>query len=77
MRSQKPSSTAKIKLEDVDAAQRFQQGQIGKSLGIYNERTNSCVDHVADVLRAGGADVPEGAGGQMKYMIRNGIKIKD
>jgi hypothetical protein len=48
-----------------------------KTLGWYDERTNSCVDHVANVLGAGGEDIPPGAGSQMKHMARKGIKIRD
>jgi RHS repeat-associated protein len=77
MAGQKPASTATIELEDADAAQRYQQGQIGRDLGTYDERTNSCVDHVSDVLRAGGENVPVGAGSQLKYLAKKGIKIKD
>lgn len=72
-----PASTATIPLKDVEAAQKYQKSQIGRPLGWYDERTNSCVEHVTNVLRAGGEDVPTGAGSQMKYMVRKGIKIKD
>ena len=72
-----PTSTVNIPLKDAEAAQKYQKSQIGRPLGWYDERTNSCVDHVANVLRAGGEDIPPGAGSQMKYMVRKGIKIKD
>ena len=58
--------TAEVPLPDARAAIAYQQSQIGKDIGKYDERTNSCVDHVASVLRAGGADVPQGPLGQMR-----------
>lgn len=77
MGNEVPAGTATIPLKDVEAEQQYQKSQIGQSLGTYDERTNSCVDHVANVLRAGGEDIPAGAGSQMKYMARKGIKIRD
>jgi hypothetical protein len=37
-------------------------------LGPYDQRKNGCVDHVAETLRAGGAEVPSGGLGQYKYL---------
>jgi hypothetical protein len=68
--------TAEVQLPDANAAMAYQNSQIGKELGPYNERTNSCVDHVANVLRAGGADVPQGPLKQAKYLSQHGFKMK-
>ncbi|KVN23049.1 sugar-binding protein [Burkholderia stagnalis] len=68
--------TAEVPLPDARAAIAYQQSQIGKDIGKYDERTNSCVDHVASVLRAGGADVPQGPLGQMRYLGKLGFKAK-
>jgi hypothetical protein len=67
---------AQAHLPDADAATAYQNSQLGKDLGPYNERTNSCVDHVANVLRSGGADVPKGPLGQAKYLSQRGFKMK-
>jgi hypothetical protein len=76
MKGEVPASTMTIPLKDAEAAQKYQKSQIGQPLGCYDERSNSCVDHVANVLRAGGEDVPSGASSQMEYMARKAIKIK-
>ena len=49
---------SEVPLQNANSAIAYQQSKIGANLGKYDERTNSCVDHVANVLRAGGADVP-------------------
>ncbi|MCO7333475.1 hypothetical protein [Burkholderia multivorans] len=56
--------TTEVPLPDVNAAIAYQQKQIGRELGQYDERSNSCVDHVANVLRAGDENVPSGPLGQ-------------
>ena len=53
-----PAKTAELQLPDVDAAQQLQNDRIGKQLGKYNVRSNNCLTGAADVLRAGGVDVP-------------------
>jgi len=41
------------------------------NLGPYDKVTNSCVSHVCDVLRAGGAPVPPALGsGQLRYLLQ-------
>lgn len=44
--------TTEVPLPDAKAAMAYQQSRIGKTLGAYDERTNSCGDHVANVIRA-------------------------
>jgi hypothetical protein len=59
-----PEKFARVNLPDVEAAQSYQKSMLGKELGAYDQRTNSCVDHVAEVLRAGGTDVPKSVLGE-------------
>jgi RHS repeat-associated protein len=68
--------TAEVPLQNANSAIAYQQSKIGTNLGKYDERTNSCVDHVANVLRAGGSDVPQGPLGQMKFLSKLGFKAK-
>lgn len=68
--------TTEVPLPDVNAAIAYQQKQIGRELGQYDERSNSCVDHVANVLRAGGENVPSGPLGQSRYLTQRGFKMK-
>jgi len=68
--------TAEVPLQSANAAIAYQQSKLGTNLGKYDERTNSCVDHVANVLRAGGADVPKGPLGQMRFLSKLGFKAK-
>jgi uncharacterized protein RhaS with RHS repeats len=67
-----PSKTAdkviEIELPNAANAQNYQESMIGKQLGPYSQKTNSCVDHVSNVLREGGAEVPDSALGQFKYL---------
>lgn len=65
-----------IPLTDAKSAMEYQQSQIGKELGKYDERTNSCVDHVANVLRANGEDIGSGPMQQMRYLRSQGFQIK-
>ena len=62
-----------MELPNGDAAQDYQRSMLGKQLGPYSRDTNSCVDHVAEVLRAGGEPVPTGALSQYKYLKKNGF----
>lgn len=68
--------TTQIEVPDAAAAQQYQKEQIHKELGPYSERTNSCVDHISNVLRAGGVNFPEGPGGQAKFLAKKGFKLK-
>ncbi|MCY1230725.1 RHS repeat-associated core domain protein [compost metagenome] len=68
-----PSKSKVIDLPDATAAQSFQRENMGKDGGAYDIRTRSCVTHVGEVLRAGGADVPVEAGAQFKYLKRKGL----
>jgi hypothetical protein len=66
--SKKMDNVARVKIPDIYGAQNYQKEMIGKQLGPYSRDTNSCVDHVAEVLRAGGVDVPKTPIGQYKYL---------
>ncbi|WP_234420915.1 DUF6443 domain-containing protein, partial [Aquimarina sp. Aq78] len=52
------SNIAKVRLPNAKAAQGYQSSQVGKQLGPYNQKCNSCVNHVGNVLREGGLNVP-------------------
>jgi len=56
-----PVHTINVDLPDVNAAQSYQREIKGKDLGPYDLAGNSCVTHVFSTLKAGGADVPQGA----------------
>ena len=47
-----------VALPNAKSAQAYQQGVLGANGGPYNAATNSCVTHVANVLNAGGLDLP-------------------
>ena len=63
-------------VKNATAAQKLQRQQMGKELGTYDERTNSCVTHVAGVLRAAGEDIAPGPLAEMKYLKGKGFQIK-
>ena len=53
------AQTLKLSLPNAYNARLFQDLNLGMSLGPYSAKTNSCITHVGDVLRAGGiTDVP-------------------
>ncbi len=68
--------TAEVPVPNANSAIAYQQSKIGANLGKYDEKTDSCVDHVANALRAGGVDVPQGPLSQMKFMKKLGFKAK-
>ena len=70
---EKAAKSVTIDIPDAQAAQLFQKQSIWKQLGPYDKQTNSCVDHVAEVLRKGGVDVPNGGIGQYKYLKSLGL----
>jgi RHS repeat-associated protein len=53
-----PTATIPVSLADPAAAQALQAQRLGVELGPYNMRNNSCLTTAADILRAGGADIP-------------------
>ena len=67
---------AEVPMPNPNSAIAYQQSKIGANLGKYDEKTNSCVDHVANVLRAGGVDVPQDPLSQMKFLKKLGFKAK-
>jgi RHS repeat-associated protein len=70
-----PVHTINVDLPDASAAQSYQREIKGKDLGPYDLAGNSCVTHVFSTLQAGGADVPQGAKEQFKWLRQNGAKI--
>lgn len=53
-----PDFSVPVRLPMTSAAQAEQIRRVGASLGPYCPRNNSCLTNAADVLRAGGADIP-------------------
>lgn len=59
-----------IPLPDPAAALRYQRSVLGTDTGRYVLKTNSCVTHCGDVLRAGGVEaVPKTTLGLMKWLM--------
>jgi RHS repeat-associated protein len=64
------SSSEPIQLNDASAAQLYQERESEKGPGeAYDRITNSCITHVANVLRAGGENVPIETKRQLMYMM--------
>jgi RHS repeat-associated protein len=70
-----PTATISVPLSNPAAAQAMQAQQLGSNLGTYCPRNNSCLTTAADVLRAGGADVPAG-NVQLRTWVKNQIQQK-
>ncbi len=68
-----PTAIISVPLADPAAAQAMQAQQLGANLGTYCPRNNSCLTTAADVLRAGGADVPAG-NVQLRTWVKNQIQ---
>ena len=64
----KPNKTIEINIPDVTSATNYQNKVLGTQLGAYDKATNSCVDHVSEVLCKGGIDVQRSPLGQYKYL---------
>ena len=60
------SSQAKVDLPNAKAAQEYQRKMLGQRTGPYDKMTNSCITHVAEVLRQGGVDIPKDTKGEYK-----------
>ena len=73
--SQTEQAAAKvdIALPDAQAAMQKQLELMGKPGGPYNVRTNSCVTHCMDILRAGGLDTPTTTSGGIKFLKSLGL----
>ncbi|MGG1949381.1 RHS repeat-associated core domain-containing protein [Trinickia sp. NRRL B-1857] len=66
-------NTVLVDLPDAEAAKQAQAQRLGHDGGVYDKNTNSCVTHVGDILRAGGApDVPNTTRETIKWLIKNG-----
>ena len=68
-----PSKSVSIDIPNAISAIDYQKSLIGKDLGAYDVKTNSCVDHISEVLREGGVDIPKSPLGQMKYLKELGF----
>lgn len=55
-----PVFAVKIRLPNARRAQAYQRATEGHTFGPYDFESQSCVTYCANVLRAGGAEVPEG-----------------
>ena len=66
-----PSKSISIDIPNAISAIDYQKSLIGKDLGAYDVKTNSCIDHISKVLREGGVDIPKSPLGQMKYLKKN------
>lgn len=75
MSSDPVARQVEIDLPDAAAAQKYQRSVEEKPGGIYDEKTNSCMTHVGNVLRAGGVEVPAEPLAQAKYFVRKGFKM--
>ncbi|WP_126227053.1 RHS repeat-associated core domain-containing protein [Burkholderia ambifaria] len=66
-------NTIHVDLPDATAAYKEQAKRLGHPDGVYDKNTNSCVTHVGDILRAGGAqNVPTTTRETIKWIIANG-----
>jgi RHS repeat-associated protein len=61
-------SSAVVKVPDVNEARIYQDAVELIDMGPYDRKSNSCVTHVAKVLRAGGVEVPTSAIGEFRFM---------
>ena len=68
--------SATVPVPDVDAAMNYQKSQIGKDLGKYHEIKNNCVNHVANVINAGGGNFGNGTYSQLKSLSNLGFNMK-
>jgi len=53
-----PTLSHTFEVPNIVKAQKTQKSMVGSNLGIYDYRNNSCLTNAADVLRAGGTDIP-------------------
>ncbi len=60
-------------LPDAENAMKYQDKVYDTQLGPYNKMKNSCVDHVCEVLRQGGVDVPKSVTRQIKFLRSVGL----
>jgi len=60
------SSMGTVALPNSAGAQTYQRKMMGHYTGKYDRKSNSCVTHVAEVLRQGGIDIPRDAKGEFK-----------
>lgn len=56
-----------VRVPDIDGAQQAQRGSIGPA-GDYDINTNSCATHCADVVNAGGGNMPSTTRGVVKHL---------
>ncbi|WP_333998851.1 RHS repeat-associated core domain-containing protein [Burkholderia cepacia] len=66
-------NTIHVDLPDATAAYQEQARRLGHPDGVYDKNNRSCVTHVGDILRAGGAqNVPTTTREIIKWIIANG-----
>jgi RHS repeat-associated protein len=65
--------TVEIPLANAEAAIDYQRSVEFTELGAYDKVKNSCVTHVRETIRQGGADVPNSALGSFKYQKKLGF----
>jgi hypothetical protein len=63
-----PVKEVTVHMPNPEAAMAYQRSVLNASTGKYDVASNSCVDHVCNVLRSGGVDVPTGAKAQYSYL---------
>jgi len=62
-----------IEVPNADKGIEYQEDKIWEELGSYNEKTNSCVDHVCETLRQSGVDIKKSPLRQYKYLKDQGF----
>ncbi|MBO2010159.1 RHS domain-containing protein [Siccationidurans soli] len=62
------TKSVEVALPKAEDAMKYQDKILGEQLGPYDKKTNSCVDHVCEVLREGGVDIPKTPLGQLKFL---------
>ena len=62
------TKSVKVGLPRAEDAMRYQDKILGEQLGAYDKMKNSCVDHVCEVLRQGGVDIPKTPLGQIRFL---------
>ncbi|HEX9063248.1 MAG TPA: RHS repeat-associated core domain-containing protein [Clostridia bacterium] len=62
-----PTESLEFDLNDINTAQALQKARIKNPLGRYDGINNSCLTNACDILRAGGANIPENGLGLVRW----------
>jgi RHS repeat-associated protein len=62
------TKSVEVGLPRAEDAMRYQDKILGEQLGAYDKMKNSCVDHVCEVMRQGGVDIPKTPLGQIRFL---------